>query len=145
MRKNFMLSLTALAALPMAGFANAAWSVPADKNSVKDWTAAENTYLDSSVTDYLVGVGAGISQEITLVKGTYTVTVDAEKTSNATFTILVGGKIYNPGDVFKLEAETNTVTLKVDRISPDNIFTVGGINVSLIFDFAKTKKNNLVV
>lgn len=136
-----MLSLTALAALPMAGFADATWSVPADKNSVKDWTAAENTNLDSSVKDYLVGVGAGISQEITLVKGTYTVTVDAEKTSNATFTVLVGGKIYNPGDVFTLEAETNTVTLKVDRISPDNIFTVGGINVSLIFDFAKTKSN----
>lgn len=136
-----MLSLTALAALPMAGFADATWSVPADKNSVKDWTAAENTKLDSSVEDYLVGFGAGISQDITLVKGTYTVTVDAKKTSNATFTILVGGKIYNPGDVFKLEAETNTVTLKVDRISPDNIFTVGGINVSLIFDFAKTKSN----
>ena len=136
-----MLSLTALAALPMAGFANATWSVPADKNSVKDWTAAENTKLDSSVEDYLVGFGAGISQEITLVKGTYTVTVDAKKTSNATFTILVGGKSYNPGDVFTLEAETNTVTLKVDRISPDNIFTVGGINVSLIFDFAKTKSN----
>lgn len=136
-----MLSLTALAALPMAGFANATWSVPADKNSVKDWTAAENTKLDSSVEDYLVGFGAGISQDITLVKGTYTVTVDAEKTSNATFTIWVDGKSYNPGDVFTLEAETNTVTLKVDRISPDNIFTVGGINVSLIFDFAATNSS----
>ncbi len=139
MRKNFMLSLTAMAALPMAGFADATWSVPADNSSITDWAKVEGTDLSSSSTEQIIGIGAGISQKLTLVKGKYTVTV--AKLSNAEFAIRVGDKTYSSGEQFELKDETNTVTLKVTTKDATKQFTVGGISVKLIFDFDAAKSN----
>lgn len=94
-----MLSLTAMAALPMAGFADATWSVPADNSSITDWAKVEGTDLSSSSTEQIIGIGAGISQKLTLVKGKYTVTV--AKLSNAEFAIRVGDKTYSSGEQFE--------------------------------------------
>ena len=137
MRKNFMLSLTAMAALPMAGFADATWSVPADNSSITDWAKVEGTDLSSSSTEQIIGIGAGISQNLPLVKGKYTVTV--AKLSNAEFAIRVGDKTYSSGEQFELTDETNTVTLEVTTKDTSKQFTVGGIEIILDFNFATAK------
>ena len=137
MRKNFMLSLTAMAALPMAGFADATWSVPADNSSITDWAKVEGTDLSSSSTEQIIGIGAGISQKLTLVKGKYTVTV--AKLSNAEFAIRVGDKTYSSGEQFELTDDENTVTLEVTTKDTSKQFTVGGIEIILDFNFATAK------
>lgn len=139
MRKNFMLSLTAMAALPMAGFADATWSVPTNKEHTTEWQATEGTNLNSSSNEQIIGIGAGISQKLTLVKGKYTVTV--AQLSNAEFAIRVGDKTYSSGEQFELTDEENTVTLKVTTKDATKQFTVGGISVKLIFDFDAAKSN----
>ena len=143
-----MLSLTAMAALPMAGFADATWSVPANNSSITDWAKVEGTDLSSSSTEQIIGIGAGISRTINWVNGTYVVGVETLKLANADLTICVGDKVYHPGEKFTLNGENpakNEVTLKVTRKDAGEdgkkVFTVGGISVKLIFNFTAAQTN----
>ena len=81
-----MLSLAAMAALPMAGLAHTTW--PVSLKPATDWTTEGTTTINpSSTPEDIFGVGTGISYTLTLPKGVYTLRRD--QLNNATFTVTV--------------------------------------------------------
>ena len=123
-----MLSLVAMAALPMAGLADAL--VPEVGEGWQTETGDEVGLDDHGL---LVSIGGStITKKITLVPGTYS--VDAGTSNNAVIKVEANGKTYKKGIQFTLEEEGEiTVTLSAE--SKGNDFSVGGLALTLHYDF----------
>ncbi len=128
MRKNFMLSLVAMAALPMAGLADAL--VP---EVGEGWQTETGDEVDLNDQGLLVSIGGStITKTLTLVPGTYS--VNAETLNNAVIKVEANGKTYRKGIQFTLEEEGEIkVTLSAE--SKGNEFSVGGLALTLHYDF----------
>ncbi len=129
MRKNFMLSLVAMAALPMAGLADAL--VP--EVGEGKWQTETGDEVDLDDQGLLVSIGGStITKKLTLVPGTYS--VNAETLNNAVIKVEANGKTYRKGIQFTLEEEGEiTVTLSAE--SKGNDFSVGDLALTLHYDF----------
>lgn len=129
MRKNFMLSLVAMAALPMAGLADAL--VP--EVGEGKWQTETGDEVDLDDQGLLVSIGGStITKTLTLVPGTYS--VNAETLNNAVIKVEANGKTYRKGIQFTLEEEGEIkVTLSAE--SKGNEFSVGGLALTLHYDF----------
>lgn len=126
-----MLSLVAMAALPMAGLADAL--VPEVGEGKWQTETGDEVGLDDHGLLVSIG-GSTITKKITLVPGTYS--VDAGTSNNAVIKIKVeaNGKTYKKGIQFTLEEEGEiTVTLSADTYGEK--FTVGGLTLTLYYDF----------
>lgn len=125
-----MLSLVAMAALPMAGLADAL--VP--EVGEGKWQTEDDADLREE-EGLLVSIGGStITKKITLVPGTYS--VNAGTSNNAVIKIKVeaNGKTYRKGIQFTLEKEGEiTVTLSAE--SKGNDFSVGDLALTLHYDF----------
>ena len=129
MRKNFMLSLVAMAALPMAGLADAL--VPEVGEGKWQTETGDEVGLDDHGLLVSIG-GSTITKKITLVPGTYS--VNAETLNNAVIKVEANGKTYRKGIQFTLEEEGEIkVTLSAE--SKGNDFSVGGLALTLHYDF----------
>ncbi|MCI7780638.1 MAG: dockerin type I domain-containing protein [Bacteroidales bacterium] len=123
-----MLSLVAMAALPMAGLADAL--VPEVGEGWQTETGDEVGLDDHGL---LVSIGGStITKKITLVPGTYS--VNAGTSNNAVIKVEANGKTYKKGIQFTLEEEGEiTVTLSAE--SKGNDFSVGDLALTLHYDF----------
>lgn len=126
-----MLSLVAMAALPMAGLADAL--VP--EVGEGKWQTETGDEVDLDDQGLLVSIGGStITKKITLVPGTYS--VNAGTSNNAVIKIKVKAneKTYKKGIKFTLEEEGEiTVTLSAE--SKGNDFSVGDLALTLHYDF----------
>ena len=123
-----MLSLVAMAALPMAGLADAL--VP--EVGEGKWQTEDDADLREE-EGLLVSIGGStITKTLTLVPGTYS--VNAETLDNAVIKVEANGKTYKKGIQFTLEEEGEiTVTLSAE--SKGNDFSVGDLALTLHYDF----------
>lgn len=123
-----MLSLVAMAALPMAGLADAL--VP---EVGEGWQTETGDEVDLNDQGLLVSIGGStITKTLTLVPGTYS--VNAETLNNAVIKVEANGKTYRKGIQFTLEEEGEIkVTLSAE--SKGNEFSVGGLALTLHYDF----------
>ena len=102
-----MLSLVAMAALPMAGLADAL--VPEVGEGKWQTETGDEVGLDDHGLLVCIG-GSTITKKITLVPGTYS--VNAGTSNNAVIKVEANGKTYKKGIQFTLEEEVYiTVTL----------------------------------
>ncbi|MGN0090554.1 MAG: dockerin type I domain-containing protein [Alloprevotella sp.] len=124
-----MLSLVAMAALPMAGLADAL--VP--EVGEGKWQTETGDEVDLDDQGLLVSIGGStITKTLTLVPGTYS--VNAETLDNAVIKVEANGKTYKKGIQFTLEEEGEiTVTLSAE--SKGNDFSVGDLALTLHYDF----------
>lgn len=124
-----MLSLVAMAALPMAGLADAL--VP--EVGEGKWQTETGDEVDLDDQGLLVSIGGStITKTFTLVPGTYS--VNAETLDNAVIKVEANGKTYKKGIQFTLEEEGEiTVTLSAE--SKGNDFSVGDLALTLHYDF----------
>lgn len=124
-----MLSLVAMAALPMAGLADAL--VP--EVGEGKWQTETGDEVDLDDHGLLVSIGGStITKKITLVPGTYS--VNAGTSNNAVIKVEANGKTYKKGIQFTLEEEGEiTVTLSAE--SKGNDFSVGDLALTLHYDF----------
>ena len=128
MRKNFMLSLVAMAALPMAGLADAL--VP--EVGEGKWQTEDDADLREE-EGLLVSIGGStITKTLTLVPGTYS--VNAETLNNAVIEVEANGQTYRNGVRFTLEKQGD-VTVKLSAESKGNDFSVGDLALTLHYDF----------
>lgn len=124
-----MLSLVAMAALPMAGLADAL--VPEVGEGKWQTETGDEVGLDDHGLLVSIG-GSTITKKITLVPGTYS--VNAETLDNAVIKVEANGKTYKKGIQFTLEEEGEiTVTLSAE--SKGNDFSVGDLALTLHYDF----------
>ena len=124
-----MLSLVAMAALPMAGLADAL--VP--EVGEGKWQTETGDEVGLNGQGLLVSIGGStITKTLTLVPGTYS--VNAETLDNAVIKVEANGKTYKKGIQFTLEEEGEiTVTLSAE--SKGNDFSVGDLALTLHYDF----------
>lgn len=123
-----MLSLVAMAALPMAGLADAL--VPEVGEGWQTETGDEVGLDDHGL---LVSIGGStITKKFTLVPGTYS--VDAENLNNAVIEVEANGQTYRKGVSFTLE-EAGDVTVKLSADTYGTKFTVEGLTLTLYYDF----------
>ena len=123
-----MLSLVAMAALPMAGLADAL--VPEVGEGGQTETGDEVGLDDHGL---LVSIGGStITKKITLVPGTYS--VDAGTSNNAVIEVEANGQTYRKGVSFTLE-EAGDVTVKLSADTYGKDFTVGDLTLTLYYDF----------
>ena len=124
-----MLSLVAMAALPMAGLADAL--VPEVGEGKWQTETGDEVGLDDHGLLVSIG-GSTITKKITLVPGTYS--VNAETLNNAVIKVEANGKTYKKGIQFTLEEEGEIkVTLSAE--SKGNDFSVGDLALTLHYDF----------
>ena len=129
MRKNFMLSLVAMAALPMAGLADAL--VPEVGEGKWQTETGDEVGLDDHGLLVSIG-GSTITKTFTLVPGTYS--VNAETCDHAVIEVEANGQTYRKGVSFTLE-EKGDVTVKLSADTYGEDFTVGGLTLTLYYDF----------
>lgn len=124
-----MLSLVAMAALPMAGLADAL--VPEVGEGKWQTETGDEVGLDDHGLLVSIG-GSTITKTLTLVPGTYS--VNAETLNNAVIKVEANRKTYKKGIQFTLEEEGEiTVTLSAE--SKGNDFSVGDLALTLHYDF----------
>lgn len=123
-----MLSLVAMAALPMAGLADAL--VP--EVGEGKWQTEDDADLREE-EGLLVSIGGStITKKLTLVPGTYS--VNAGTSNNAVIEVEANGQTYRKGVSFTLE-EAGDVTVKLSADTYGEKFTVGGLTLTLYYDF----------
>lgn len=124
-----MLSLVAMAALPMAGLADAL--VP--EVGEGKWQTETGDEVGLNGQGLLVTIGGStITKTFTLVPGTYS--VDAGTLKNAVIEVEANGKTYRKGVSFTLE-EAGDVTVKLSADTYGEDFTVGDLTLTLYYDF----------
>lgn len=124
-----MLSLVAMAALPMAGLADAL--VPEVGEGKWQTETGDEVGLDDHGLLVSIG-GSTITKTFTLVPGTYS--VNAETLDNAVIEVEANGQTYRKGVSFTLE-EAGAVTVKLSADTYGTKFTVGGLTLTLYYDF----------
>lgn len=124
-----MLSLVAMAALPMAGLADAL--VP--EVGEGKWQTETGDEVGLNDQGLLVSIGGStITKTLTLVPGTYS--VNAETLNNAVIKVEANGKTYRKGIQFTLE-EGGKIKVTLSAESKGNEFSVGGLALTLHYDF----------
>lgn len=127
-----MLSLVAMAALPMAGLADAL--VPEVGEGKWQTETGDEVGLDDHGLLVSIG-GSTITKTFTLVPGTYS--VNAETCDHAVIEVEANGQTYRKGVSgvsFTLE-EAGAVTVKLSADTYGTKFTVGGLTLTLYYDF----------
>lgn len=124
-----MLSLVAMAALPMAGLADAL--VPEVGEGKWKTETGDEVGLDDHGLLVSIG-GSTITKKITLVPGTYS--VNAGTSNNAVIEVEANEQTYRKGVSFTLE-EAGDVTVKLSADTYGEKFTVGGLTLTLYYDF----------
>lgn len=123
-----MLSLVAMAALPMAGLADAL--VP--EVGEGKWQTKDDADLREE-EGLLVSIGGStITKTLTLVPGTYS--VNAETLNNAVIEVEANGQTYRKGIQFTLEEE-GVIKVTLSAESKGNDFSVGDLALTLHYDF----------
>ena len=123
-----MLSLVAMAALPMAGLADAL--VPEVGGG--KWQTEDDADLREE-EGLLVSIGGStITKTLTLVPGTYS--VNAETLNNAVIEVEANGQTYRKGIQFTLEKE-GVIKVTLSAESKGNDFSVGDLALTLHYDF----------
>ena len=123
-----MLSLVAMAALPMAGLADAL--VP--EVGEGKWQTKDDADLREE-EGLLVSIGGStITKTLTLVPGTYS--VNAETLNNAVIEVEANGQTYRKGIQFTLEKE-GVIKVTLSAESKGNDFSVGDLALTLHYDF----------
>lgn len=124
-----MLSLVAMAALPMAGLADAL--VP--EVGEGKWQTETGDEVDLDDQGLLVSIGGStITKTLTLVPGTYS--VNAETLNNAVIEVEANGQTYRKGIQFTLEEE-GVIKVTLSAESKGNDFSVGDLALTLHYDF----------
>ena len=123
-----MLSLVAMAALPMAGLADAL--VP--EVGEGKWQTEDDADLREE-EGLLVSIGGStITKTLTLVPGTYS--VNAETLDNAVIEVEANGQTYRKGIQFTLEKK-GVIKVTLSAESKGNDFSVGDLALTLHYDF----------
>src|SRR5574344_1050195 len=134
MRKNVMLSLLAVTSVSMGAYANADLSsfIPTANSDLSKWTSATSGIkLESGLftaTDKTVTLSQTIKD---LLPGSYQLTT----TTNTNVKITINGTEYTDGK-FTISSQQN-VEIKAVSKNGTAGFTVGGFQLTLIFDFSK--------
>lgn len=106
MKRNVLVSLLAVGAVPTAALADAPVAVTTDQAS--DWTTTNGNTLQVNSGNIIYSPGSDVTRKVTLKPGKYTLSA---KANNATVTAIVGDKEYALDMEFELKSET-TVTIK---------------------------------
>lgn len=106
MKRNVLVSLLAVGAVPTAALADAPVAVTTDQAS--DWTTTNGNTLQVNSGNIIYSPGSVVTRNVTLKPGKYSLSAQA---NNATVTAVVGDKEYALDTEFELKSET-TVTIK---------------------------------
>lgn len=133
-----MLSLAAMAALPMAGLADTTWQV--SSNPTQDWTPeAGTTVKENSTPEEIIAFGKSISYTVTLPQGKYKLL--SGKRTNANFVVTWDTYSFtNEASVDIDLAKETEVTLTLSAASYGENFSIKGLCLKLEFGFGSAKE-----